>query len=71
MAHTPVVSSFIESVDHDGKALEVKFKNGKVYRHVAPATEHANMLAAESAGTYYNTFVRKFPLEAEQAEQPF
>lgn len=61
--HTPVTSSFIESIAYEGDVLEVKFKNGSVGRHTGVSTEdHAALIGAESIGRHYGAEIRgKFP----------
>lgn len=60
-------SSVIDSVRYDATAhtLDVVFTNGRVYRYFAvPATVHAELLAAESKGRYFNEVIRpRFPFE--------
>jgi hypothetical protein len=56
---TPVVSSNIAGVGHDGQALLVKFQNGTVYRYpTAGADHHAGMVTAESAGQYFHQRIK-------------
>lgn len=59
MIRTPVTSSMITSVGHDGDVLEIEFRNGKVYRHAGVSREHFEALRnAESIGKHYNTAIR-------------
>jgi hypothetical protein len=56
MERKAVKSSSIKSVGHDPQALvlEVEFTSGTVYRYDAvPASVAAEMLAAESVGSYF------------------
>lgn len=56
---TPVQSSNISGVAHDGQALWVKFLNGTLYRYpTAGADLHTGMLAAESAGSYFHKHIK-------------
>lgn len=60
---TPVESSNIESVGHDGSRMIVRFKNGGTFHYSGvTAEQHAEMLAAESLGKYFHARIRgKFP----------
>ena len=56
---TPVKSSNIESVGHDGMALWVKFLNGTLYRYPTAGAElHKGLLAAEFAGSYFHKMIK-------------
>lgn len=56
---TPVKSSNISGVAHDGQALWVKFQNGGLYRYpTAGADLHQGLLAAESAGQFFHKHVK-------------
>jgi hypothetical protein len=56
---TPVKSSNIASVGHDGQSLWVKFLNGTLYRYPTAGAElHQGLLAAESAGSYFAKHVK-------------
>jgi hypothetical protein len=56
---TPVKSSNISGVAHDGQALWVKFLNGTLYRYpTAGADLHAGMVAAESAGQFFHKHIK-------------
>ena len=56
---TPVTSSNIESVGHDGSSLWVKFKNDTLYRYpTAGADLHAGLIAAESAGSFFHKHIK-------------
>ena len=61
MEMTPVKSSNVKSVGYDteSKKLRVEFSNGTMYEYtdVAPHV-HAEMLSAESAGSYFAKNVR-------------
>ena len=59
---TPVKSSNIEAIGHDGTAMYVKFKpsatnpNGLVYKAVGVPQEHfQTMLAHQSPGGFYHS----------------
>jgi len=57
--HTPVTSSFIESVGHDGTTLEVKTKSGKTYVcHDCTPEDHQKFVNSESIGRAYNQMFR-------------
>lgn len=68
--HTPVTSSFIESLGYEGDVLEVKFKNGSVGRHTGVSVDdHQALLNAESVGRHYGAHIRgKFPFTKVEAE---
>ena len=76
MQHTPVTSSFIESIAHDGgDHLEVKLKTGKILRiRTGPeegAEHHAAMQEAESVGSYFAKKIRgKYQVESVEPEEP-
>ena len=60
-------SSVIESVRYDAAAhtLDVVFTSGRAYRYFAvPATVHAELLAADSKGRYFNEVIRpRYPYD--------
>ncbi len=61
---TPVKSSTIEAVDHDGRQLTVQFKNGGTYDYPdVPKELHNRMMAAhdagESIGKFFHEHVKK------------
>lgn len=59
MERSPVKSSSIKSIGHDGDVLEVEFANGHVYRHSGfPRDQFDRMMQATSVGAHYNAFVR-------------
>lgn len=50
-----VQSSVIESIDHSGKALLVRFLSGRVYRYRGVTSDvFEAFLAADSKGTFFN-----------------
>ena len=58
---TPLVSSNIAAVGHDGDALWVQFKGGGLYRYPdASADHHKAMVAAQSPGSYFHQRVKGF-----------
>lgn len=58
-ALTPVKSSNISGIAHDGQSLWVKFLNGTLYRYPTAGTDvHTGMLAAESAGQYFHKHIK-------------
>lgn len=61
MQRTHLASSVIAGVAYDeGKSiLEVTFRSGRVYRYFeVPVTMHQELLAAPSAGSYFNREIR-------------
>lgn len=51
---TPVTSSNIEAIGHDGADLYVKFSTGPVWRYRdVPADVHAEMLNSKSVGSFF------------------
>lgn len=57
---TPVKSSNIAAVEHDGKHLPVQFHSGETWRYLdVPQTKHAAMMTADSVGGYFHTNIRK------------
>lgn len=48
MERTPIKSSQIVSIGHDGDALEIEFKGGGIYRYPAPAEIYQQLLAADA-----------------------
>lgn len=62
---TPVVSGNLKSVGYDAttKTLDVEFASSRVYRYSGvPAEIHAELISAESVGSYFARNVRnKFP----------
>lgn len=58
---TPVTSSNIAGLAHDGKSLFVKFNGGSVWRYDnVPASHHEEMTGptCESVGRYFNAHVK-------------
>lgn len=54
-----VQSSNIDSVDHDGKTLTVRFKSGTVYSyHSVPEPVFRKMMSADSIGGYFARHIR-------------
>lgn len=61
MNHQPVTSSLFESVAYDpeSRVMELRFKNGKVYRaEDVPPHRHEELLAAESIGQHFNKVLK-------------
>jgi KTSC domain-containing protein len=57
----PVESSSVKSIGYDSitKTLEVEFGSGGVYRYApVPPEKYTAMLASESKGKYFQTFIR-------------
>lgn len=62
-------SSNIDAVAHDGEALCVRFKSGQAYRYPGePASTVDAMLKAESAGKYFNIYVKPFREEYQKMD---
>jgi hypothetical protein len=61
MKHTPVSSSFIDSIGYDSQLqeLHVAMANGKTYSYseVSPA-EHEAFINAESIGAHYGKHIK-------------
>ena len=56
---TPVKSSNVEAVGHDGSALWVRFHGGGMYRYPTAGPEHhAALLEAESPGQYLHRHIK-------------
>ena len=52
---TPIKSTNIAAVGHDGTALLVKFQNGTLYRYPTVGPDlHAGLIAASSPGQYFH-----------------
>jgi hypothetical protein len=67
MERIQVSSSNLASVGYDdaSQTLEVEFKRGTVYQyHGVPEVLHQSLMAAPSAGTFFNANIRNvFPCE--------
>lgn len=56
---TPVRSSSVAAVGHDGNALYVQFHGGALYRYPTAGKEHHDaLLTASSAGKHMNLIRR-------------
>lgn len=56
MQMTPVKSSNVESVGHDGNTLAITFKGGKTYYYPnVPTSVHQSLLKAKSIGSFITT----------------
>lgn len=56
---TPVKSSFIKSVSHEGTTLIVEFGNGDLHKHDdVTAEEFAEFMKADSIGRFYGQYIR-------------
>jgi hypothetical protein len=54
-----VDSTSIAAIGHEDDVLEVRFRNGGVYRyHGVPTAVFARLLAAESKGSFFNRRIR-------------
>jgi hypothetical protein len=61
MQHTPVNSSMLSAIGYDPstQTLEAQFAKGGLYRYTeVPPEVHAEMMAAESVGSYFLRNVR-------------
>lgn len=59
MEHKPVASSNIESIGYENGTMEVKFRNGGLYRYKnVPGDVHERMVAAPSAGKFLGKEIR-------------
>ena len=59
MEHTPVTSSLISSIAHDGETLEVVFNSGQKYRYVGVTPEDfAALKDAKSIGRHFGANIR-------------
>lgn len=56
---TPESSMLAKIVWTKDGTLQVHFKNGKVYEYEALFSIYIEMCAAESAGSYYNKFIKR------------
>lgn len=54
MDRMPIQSSHLKSVGYKNGVLEVEFKNGQVYQGECEREHYENLIAAESAGKYFN-----------------
>ena len=56
---TPVKSSNLDAIGHDGQHLFVRFKDGMTYRHAeVPAEVYLEMREAESVGKFYHARIK-------------
>lgn len=56
---TPVKSSNIAAVDHDGQHTTVQFKSGATWRYAdVPADKHDAMVNAASVGGFFAKHIR-------------
>jgi hypothetical protein len=56
---TPVKSSNIAAVGHQGDTLFVKFKSGPTWKYMGVNTAtHTEMMAAESIGSYFSKHIK-------------
>lgn len=58
MNRTPVKSSFVKGIGHDGSTLEVEIGGRLYWVHDVKPEEAAELLAAESVGKTYNANFR-------------
>lgn len=59
IALSPIKSSQIESIGHDGNTLAVKFKHGGTYHyHDVSAEQFAAMKKSESIGSYLHKNIK-------------
>lgn len=56
---TPVVSSLLREIGHEGTTLWVRFRNGTLYTYEGVTKEmHDAILGAESAGKYFSSTIK-------------
>lgn len=55
---TPVTSSNIESIGHDGTHTHVRFKSGGMWKYPTTLDEHTALLNAESVGKHFHANVK-------------
>ena len=59
MTRTPIDSSWIKSIGHDGDNLEVELANGDVHTHQGvPPDVHQAMMSSDSIGRFYNSRIK-------------
>lgn len=59
MTRTPVTSSLIRSLGHEGDVLEVEFSSGRIYQYHGVSPEQAEALrTAPSIGQHFATHIR-------------
>ncbi|MDQ2630840.1 MAG: KTSC domain-containing protein [Actinomycetota bacterium] len=59
MHRVPVESSSIESVGYEKNVLEVRFRNGGLYRYFdVPEQAVVSLMRAESKGRFFNQEIR-------------
>lgn len=59
MKRTPVTSSSIKSIGHEGDTLHVEFASGKTYKYSSVSAEkHAALMAASSTGGHFSKHIR-------------
>jgi len=59
MTRTPVSSSSLKSIGHDGDTLEVEFQSGALYHYHGISREHFDaLMGAESIGKHFITAIR-------------
>lgn len=59
MERTPVSSSGIKSIGHDGSRLHVEFSSGAVHEYDGVTPEaHAELMAADSIGSHFSKHIR-------------
>ena len=56
---TPVQSSLISAIGHDGQALYIRFRAGGLYRYPTAGTDlHAALLSSGSVGQYFHRHIK-------------
>jgi hypothetical protein len=59
MQMTPVTSSLIQSVGHNGLKMHVRFHNGALYEYDAvPVRVYREMIDAKSVGAFFGKHVK-------------
>lgn len=61
MQMSPVASSLIESVGHNGLHLHVRLHNGAIYQFQLPVSQYEALKKAKSVGKYFNEHIRHHP----------
>lgn len=69
MIRTPVKSSYVKSIGHDGETMEVEHLSGKVYRYKGITPEsYANARKQESIGRALRGIIQGKGVEVESVE---
>ena len=68
MIRTPVKSSFIAAVGHEGDQIEVELANGKVYEGTVTRAEYERLVGAKSIGSEFGALRNRLTLKPEQKD---